>query len=41
VFDCKPLAFIWAKFPEHYDEHNTIMMDDLRCAGAGLGLEGR
>ncbi len=30
VFDCKPLAFIWQKFPEHYNEHNTIMMDDLR-----------
>mmetsp|Transcript_14455 Transcript_14455/g.31326 ORF Transcript_14455/g.31326 Transcript_14455/m.31326 type:complete len:322 (-) Transcript_14455:948-1913(-) len=29
VFDCKPLAFIWAKFPE-YNEHNTIMFDDLR-----------
>ncbi len=30
VFDCKPLAFLWAKFPEHYSEHNSIMMDDLR-----------
>lgn len=30
LFDCKPLAFIWAKFPEFYNEHNTIMMDDLR-----------
>ena len=29
VFDCKPLAFLWAKFPEHYTEHNTIMFDDL------------
>ncbi len=32
VFDCKPLAFIWAKFPDHYNEHNTIMFDDLRWA---------
>ena len=30
VFDCKPLAFIWAKFPEHYNRANTIMFDDLR-----------
>ncbi|KAF8065667.1 ublcp1 [Scenedesmus sp. PABB004] len=30
VFDCKPLAFIWAKFPEHYNEGNTVMLDDLR-----------
>mmetsp|Transcript_3118 Transcript_3118/g.7811 ORF Transcript_3118/g.7811 Transcript_3118/m.7811 type:complete len:329 (-) Transcript_3118:143-1129(-) len=30
VFDCKPLAFIWAKFPDCYNEHNTIMLDDLR-----------
>jgi hypothetical protein len=30
VFDCKPLAFLWAKFPEHYGPHNTIMIDDLR-----------
>lgn len=30
VFDCKPLQFIWAKFPDFYDEHNTVMLDDLR-----------
>lgn len=30
VFDLKPLQVIWAKFPEHYNEHNTIMFDDLR-----------
>ncbi|KAL4857255.1 Ubiquitin-like domain-containing CTD phosphatase 1 [Chlorella vulgaris] len=30
LFDCKPLAFLWAKFPEHYGPHNTIMLDDLR-----------
>ncbi|EFN54831.1 hypothetical protein CHLNCDRAFT_134850 [Chlorella variabilis] len=30
LFDCKPLQFLWAKFPEHYGAHNTIMMDDLR-----------
>lgn len=30
VFDCKPLAFIWAKFPNNYAEDNTIMFDDLR-----------
>lgn len=30
VFDCKPLAFIWKKFPDHYCEDNTIMLDDLR-----------
>ena len=30
VFDCKPLGYIWAKFPEHYGPHNTIMLDDLR-----------
>ena len=29
VFDCKPLAFIWAKFQE-YNESNTVMLDDLR-----------
>ncbi len=32
VFDCKPLAFIWRSFPDDvYNEHNTIMFDDLRC----------
>ncbi len=31
VFDCKPLAFIWAKFPDHYNPDNTVMLDDLRC----------
>eukprot|EP00976_Prorocentrum_cordatum_P070772 1180061-Prorocentrum_minimum.AAC.1 len=30
LFDCKPLAFIWEKFPEFYSEKNTIMFDDLR-----------
>lgn len=25
LFDCKPLQFIWSKFPEHYGPHNTIM----------------
>ncbi|MEW5297889.1 MAG: hypothetical protein WDW38_007082 [Sanguina aurantia] len=30
VFDCKPLAFIWAKFPDQYHASNTIMLDDLR-----------
>uniref|UniRef100_A0A8I7BAK6 protein-serine/threonine phosphatase n=2 Tax=Hordeum vulgare subsp. vulgare TaxID=112509 RepID=A0A8I7BAK6_HORVV len=30
VFDCKPLGVIWTKFPEHYNEKNTIMFDDLR-----------
>lgn len=28
--DVKPLGFLWQKFPEHYDETNTIMFDDLR-----------
>ncbi len=31
VFDCKPLQFIWAKFPDFYNADNTIMFDDLRC----------
>ncbi|KIZ06716.1 ubiquitin-like domain containing CTD phosphatase 1 [Monoraphidium neglectum] len=30
VFDCKPLGFIWAKFPDHYNAENTVMLDDLR-----------
>lgn len=30
VFNCKPLAFIWAKFPDFYNEDNTVMLDDLR-----------
>ncbi|PSC72065.1 Ubiquitin-like domain-containing CTD phosphatase [Micractinium conductrix] len=30
LFDCKPLQVLWARFPEHYNEHNTIMFDDLR-----------
>jgi ubiquitin-like domain-containing CTD phosphatase 1 len=30
VFDCKPLGYLWAHFPEHYNERNTIMFDDLR-----------
>ncbi|KAK9833518.1 hypothetical protein WJX81_000663 [Elliptochloris bilobata] len=29
VFDCKPLPLLWAKFSEHYGEHNTVMLDDL------------
>lgn len=29
MFDCKPLPLLWAKFPEHYNEHNTVMLDDL------------
>lgn len=33
MFDCKPLAFIWAKFPEHYTPDNTVMLDDLRRVG--------
>lgn len=37
VFNCKPLAFIWAKFPEHYNEHNTVMLDDLRW-GVGVSV---
>ena len=24
VFDCKPLAVLWAKFPEQYTEENTV-----------------
>lgn len=30
VFDCKPLAFIWAKFDGAYNASNTVMLDDLR-----------
>jgi len=30
VFDCKPLGFVWAKFPEFYTPDNTVMLDDLR-----------
>ncbi|GIL65800.1 hypothetical protein Vafri_19425 [Volvox africanus] len=30
VFDCKPLQFIWDKFPEQYTPANTIMLDDLK-----------
>ncbi len=29
LFDCKPLPLLWAKFPENYNEHNTVMLDDL------------
>jgi ubiquitin-like domain-containing CTD phosphatase 1 len=29
TFDCKPLSFIWSKFPG-YTKENTIMVDDLR-----------
>lgn len=31
LFDCKPLQFIWSKFPDHYGPHNTIM-----CAFSGV-----
>ena len=34
VFDCKPLGFLWAKFPDHYNADNTIMFDDLRQASS-------
>lgn len=30
VFDCKPLAYFWRIWPQHYGSHNTIMFDDLR-----------
>ncbi|GFR41728.1 hypothetical protein Agub_g2479 [Astrephomene gubernaculifera] len=30
VFDCKPLQFIWEKFPGQYTPANTIMLDDLK-----------
>ncbi|KAG2486031.1 hypothetical protein HYH03_015239 [Edaphochlamys debaryana] len=30
VFDCKPLQFIWDKFPGQYTPANTIMLDDLK-----------
>lgn len=30
MFDCKPLAFIWAKFEDVYTADNTVMLDDLR-----------
>lgn len=30
TFDCKPLAVLWANFPNHYNSSNTIMVDDLR-----------
>lgn len=30
LFDCKPLQFIWAKFPDQYTPQNTVMLDDLR-----------
>lgn len=30
MFDCKPLEYVWAKFPGVYTRDNTIMMDDLR-----------
>ncbi|KAL4441219.1 hypothetical protein ABPG77_011456 [Micractinium sp. CCAP 211/92] len=29
LFDCKPLAVLWARYPQ-YGPHNTIMLDDLR-----------
>lgn len=31
VFDCKPLEFVWRKFPDSYDADNTVMLDDLKC----------
>jgi len=30
VVSVKPLAVIWAKFPDHYSPKNTIMFDDCR-----------
>jgi len=30
AFNCKPLQYIWRKFPTFYGAHNTIMFDDLR-----------
>ncbi len=30
VFDCKPLAVMWDKYPQFYNKHNTVMFDDLR-----------
>ena len=30
VFDCKPLAYLWRTWPEHYNARNTVMFDDLR-----------
>lgn len=30
AIDVKPLGFIWLNFPEHYNERNTIMFDDLK-----------
>ena len=30
MFNCKPLSFLWGKFPDFYNEDNTIMFDDLR-----------
>ena len=29
VFDCKPLAYLWAHYPA-FNAQNTIMLDDLR-----------
>ena len=29
MFDCKPLGWLWAKYPQ-YTERNTIMFDDLK-----------
>lgn len=41
VFDCKPLAFLWAKFPDFYNADNTIMFDDLRWAAHAGASAGR
>lgn len=30
MFDCKPLAVLWGKYPGVYTRENTIMLDDLR-----------
>mmetsp|Transcript_13050 Transcript_13050/g.24955 ORF Transcript_13050/g.24955 Transcript_13050/m.24955 type:complete len:319 (+) Transcript_13050:92-1048(+) len=30
TIDCKPLGFLWMKFPDHYNDKNTIMFDDLK-----------
>jgi ubiquitin-like domain-containing CTD phosphatase 1 len=30
MFDCKPLAYCWDTWPQHYSACNTVMIDDLR-----------
>ena len=42
VFNCKPLGWLWAKYPGRYHEKNTIMFDDLRrnfVMNPGCGLK--